>query len=501
MTEHLMPRTLCAWIVLGLTLLTTLLHRDSAGAPIVWSGLTTSFSKPAGADPALPASQDRITNNVWVTRGQFAMGLLNAVLECPGGSCTYTHNVSPVGTEWATAGMLANTGKTIAATNWQNLSFTNWEAAYGNHVGGNILTPPYRDAVVHLIADNIYLDLRFTDWAQQGGGAFAYQRATGIPEPTAVIMMLAALIVFVPLTRWRHRSAPRQWRSTIHLSFLSPGRFLRSRSLRRIPAIIVFCALAVFCGGPGLGQTVWSGFDLSFSKAEFADPSLAAHQDRITSTVWITRQVNQGIYNIHDETGYSAPGSPVGTRWATDLNNPGKTIAATNWNNLAFSDWVSAYGGQGTHGLPTELLSHNAVVYLVADNTYLDLRFTGWSVGGGGGFAYDRAAPPNIPSPTGDYSQNGVVDGADYVVWRDTLGQAASPAGSGADGDQSAMIDSGDYTYWRQRFGNTVPGAGSGSGQLSVAGVPEPASSTLVCFCLNLLASRRLVLRGTENRN
>jgi len=119
-----------------------------------------------------------------------------------------------------------------------------------------------------------------------------------------------------------------------------------------------------------------------------------------------------------------------------------------------------------------------------------------------GGFVSSVNSPTNFngdegllgssgPSPTGDYNGNHVDDGADYVVWRNTLGQSATPSGSGADGDQSGMIDAGDYTYWRQRFGDTVPGAGGGSGQLSVAGVPEPSVECLLTWCLLALARRR----------
>ena len=64
-------------------------------------------------------------------------------------------------------------------------------------------------------------------------------------------------------------------------------------------------------------------------------------------------------------------------------------------------------------------------------------------------------------SPTGDYNGNGVVDAADYVVWRKTLNLPASPEGSGADGDQDGMIDSGDYPFWRDRFGDVVSDIGS----------------------------------------
>jgi MprA protease rhombosortase-interaction domain-containing protein len=82
---------------------------------------------------------------------------------------------------------------------------------------------------------------------------------------------------------------------------------------------------------------------------------------------------------------------------------------------------------------------------------------------------YSAPAPPS-----GDYNGNGVVDAADYIVWRKTLNSAASPAGNGADGNQSGQIDSGDDTYWRLRFGNATSGFASGGN------VPEPASSVLI---------------------
>ena len=74
-------------------------------------------------------------------------------------------------------------------------------------------------------------------------------------------------------------------------------------------------------------------------------------------------------------------------------------------------------------------------------------------------------------SPTGDYNGNGVVDAADYVVWRKTLTLAASPAGSGATGNQNGSIDSADYVL-AEHFGNSVSGLGSSNN------IPEPSSLT-----------------------
>jgi hypothetical protein len=73
----------------------------------------------------------------------------------------------------------------------------------------------------------------------------------------------------------------------------------------------------------------------------------------------------------------------------------------------------------------------------------------------------------------GDYNFNGVVDAADYVVWRKTNGQIGGPLA--ADGNNNGQIDPGDFTVWRAHFGMT---AGSGSGSAldaaSHAVVPEP---------------------------
>jgi hypothetical protein len=78
----------------------------------------------------------------------------------------------------------------------------------------------------------------------------------------------------------------------------------------------------------------------------------------------------------------------------------------------------------------------------------------------------------------GDYNRNGVVDAADYVVWRNTLGQ--SGPGLAADGDPNDQVDNGDYLVWKSHFGETA-----GSGALaSVHGnaVPEPSTALLVAW-------------------
>jgi hypothetical protein len=92
----------------------------------------------------------------------------------------------------------------------------------------------------------------------------------------------------------------------------------------------------------------------------------------------------------------------------------------------------------------------------------------------------------------GDYNGDGVVSAADYVVWRNTFGQAASPAGVGADGNTSGSIDNGDYTHWRARFGNVwAPGPGSGTGAGQVSIIPEPGAIVLFLTGLATLSLAR----------
>jgi hypothetical protein len=166
-----MPRAFL-WSTLGC--LAFVAFTATAPAQSVWSGYTFPFSKPAFSDYLLPENQDRITDNVWLTRGA-SQGLVNAVSECDEVDCSYMHTFSPDGTEWATDLIAENLGENIEAANWEQLTFDDWETAYGFSIGANILD---HVAVLHLIEDDIYIDVRFTDWGStpQSGTPFSYER-------------------------------------------------------------------------------------------------------------------------------------------------------------------------------------------------------------------------------------------------------------------------------------------------------------------------------------
>jgi hypothetical protein len=58
----------------------------------------------------------------------------------------------------------------------------------------------------------------------------------------------------------------------------------------------------------------------------------------------------------------------------------------------------------------------------------------------------------------GDYNDDGVVDAADYTIWRDSEGSVGM--GLAADGNDDGRVDAADYDVWRGNFGTTAGGGG-----------------------------------------
>ena len=113
-------------------------------------------------------------------------------------------------------------------------------------------------------------------------------------------------------------------------------------------------------------------------------------------------------------------GYPTGSPDAGDFNGDGRPDLAIG---VTYDDYVT-----------------NAVAVLLNDGNWL-------------------ATSPTLP---GDYNGNGVVDAADYVVWRKMLGSSV-PNYSGADGSGNGVVDQEDQTVWRAHFGETLPAVGAGS--------------------------------------
>jgi photosystem II stability/assembly factor-like uncharacterized protein len=136
----------------------------------IWTGNPLTFTKAAYANTNLEANQDRLTDNVWLTRGS-NQGLFNIAQQ---GSYS---NPGPLDTEWAYG----------TTADIDSLTFQSWLDWHGRN-------PPSavgRDAVLHLIEDDIYIDIKILSWQEGTGGAFSYIRSTGVPGPSHTLTNLS----------------------------------------------------------------------------------------------------------------------------------------------------------------------------------------------------------------------------------------------------------------------------------------------------------------------
>ena len=127
----------------------------------------------------------------------------------------------------------------------------------------------------------------------------------------------------------------------------------------------------------GLGQMEWTvPYDVFFEKENFALPTEASSQDRITDHVWLTRANERGLFNILEADEYTRVSQTF--EWG---NGP-STYESTEYSY--FTDFWD--GGDLRDGATVS-------IHMIADDLYYDFHFTNWTSGddgGGGGFAYER---------------------------------------------------------------------------------------------------------------
>jgi hypothetical protein len=87
------------------------------------------------------------------------------------------------------------------------------------------------------------------------------------------------------------------------------------------------------------------------------------------------------------------------------------------------------------------------------------------------------AAVSGLP---GDYNNDGVVDSADYTLWRERLGSQASLAN-----DNTPGVGLDDYDRWRTHFGTDSHSVAS-----AASSIPEPSSAGLLMLGAVLLGCR-----------
>lgn len=123
----------------------------------LWAAGPITFVKDDDADHTLEENQDQITENVIITRADQGQ-IFNIAVE----SSASKEN-SPVGTEWA----FGSISEGIETLDFQKFRDNGKPKTFEN-----------RPMVVHLLDDDIYIDITFLTWSENKNGGFSYERAT-----------------------------------------------------------------------------------------------------------------------------------------------------------------------------------------------------------------------------------------------------------------------------------------------------------------------------------
>jgi hypothetical protein len=234
-------------------------------------------------------------------------------------------------------------------------------------------------------------------------------------------------------------------------------RSLSKTQGRRLPAKwqSLFTLLAAVCLSPNTqAATIWTGAPTTFSKTGADDPTDPAHQDRITPNVWITRDINHGIYNAKSEASFAHSFSPADTEWANGTT--------ANYSTLSYHDWNT--WAKGVNPTPPSTVNVPAVVHLISEDIYIDIKFLSWS--GGGTFSYQRStgpAPNNPPTvaitnppnnvilhPPASFVLRAAASDSDGSVTNVQFFQGVTSLGNSPGSPYSAAVNNlsvGDYTF------------------------------------------------------
>jgi hypothetical protein len=189
-----------------------------------------------------------------------------------------------------------------------------------------------------------------------------------------------------------------------------------------------------------------------------------------------------------------------------DLGNPGdvRYITGVVYEDLNGNQFYDLGEGRSdvrvdVDGVPFYALSSTSGGYsipVLADGMY-EVMFSGggyatWSasaiVSSGLNVKLDYLVS-TVMGLTGDYNDDGVVNAADYVVWRNNEGTTNTLANDPIGG----TIGEDQYNQWRDNFGNT-PGVGA---VIPRSAVPEPTAAPM---CLSVLSALALLRGGRRPR-
>ena len=303
---------------------------------------TVVFTKADSADWTVEENQDRITDNVWITR-KHNQSIFNIAVE----SGYSGSSGSPVGTLWS------NSTSSTASPE----SYTNFVAMHGGSPSSII-----NDTVsLYLPDEGLYFDVTFTSYSggPNGGGGFSYSRTSVTPSLVVSPDSLSADLntgetITQTLTLTNSGDSNLNWEIDID----------------------------------------WITMDsVTFVKENNVDHHLPVNQDRITDDIWITREQGGAIFNIFYESQDWHPHNPAGTEWAAGSFDDIGSVVFETFGTDVLSHSIGS--NLNDNFIPNNL---PLLMHLIDDDVYYEVYFHSWQLGnvgdGGGGFSYTRVTEP-----------------------------------------------------------------------------------------------------------
>jgi hypothetical protein len=165
----------------------------------------------------------------------------------------------------------------------------------------------------------------------------------------------------------------------------------------------------------------------------------------------------------------------AGVEYSIDLRNTGE--GEMYWMRSTAEPFLNAYTGGNIYARNPIVEGNEGERFDVAGGGRRDGTLA----------LYEVLPTGGVP---GDYNNDGVVNAADYTVWRDNL-NASFQLQNEVAGVTPGQVTVEDYNEWKSRFGNGNAGGGA---QLTNGAVPEPSTCLLVVCVAGImgLVSRRV---------
>jgi hypothetical protein len=186
---------------------------------------------------------------------------------------------------------------------------------------------------------------------------------------------------------------------------------------------------------------------------------------------------DDGLFGVNDGTVFNASG--IAFTSESDLG------LATDAGDYYAEGWYTGFWHYGVASAsPYDAGAWADTPLGMAGRTLADGAWDSWTFSPTFNFSSFAVNPQAAPSlfPPGDYDQDGSVSVSDFARWKELYG-TNEPA---ADGNGNGLVDAADYTVWRNQMA-----VHSAAKTIPPQIAPEATGFSMIALCLLLLLPQR----------